>query len=239
METGFMRFFYLALVPFSLTFFFYWTVGGIFAALDYYFDSHGLLSKYKIQSNKVIDWRHYESSAKYVMSHFFLVILPFTCVFGLLFDWRGCADFSDPIPSIGTCVLHLMGFVFVEEIGFYYTHRLSHHPLFYAAVHKRHHEWKSPVAITAIYAHPLEQIFTNLTPIVAGGFIFKSHIILVTIFLVIAVLNTLIAHCGYNFPYLDAKKHDLHHSKTDVNYGFLGLCDWMHKTRAKDKYKNI
>jgi fatty acid hydroxylase domain-containing protein 2 len=50
--------------------------------------------------------------------------------------------------EIGICIL-------VEEFGFYYSHRLMHNKRIYKYIHKQHHLWTAPVAVTAIYAHPI------------------------------------------------------------------------------------
>ena len=52
--------------------------------------------------------------------------------------------------------------VLVEEVLFYYSHRLLHSRWFYGRVHKQHHEYKAPVGMAAIYAHPLEFAASDL-----------------------------------------------------------------------------
>ena len=42
----------------------------------------------------------------------------------------------------------------VMDVGFYYSHRLLHHPRLYAAIHKFHHSLTTPVAIGAECARP-------------------------------------------------------------------------------------
>jgi len=44
--------------------------------------------------------------------------------------------------------------------------RLLHHATVYKYIHKKHHEWKAPIGVTAVYAHPVEHIVSNLLPTV-------------------------------------------------------------------------
>jgi sterol desaturase/sphingolipid hydroxylase (fatty acid hydroxylase superfamily) len=78
-------------------------------------------------------------------------------------QWRGCS-FSAELPTFQQVAWELFVFVWVEEFGFYYSHRYGcccydyeiyilllfhnsflHHPLIYKHVHKIHHEWTAPI----------------------------------------------------------------------------------------------
>jgi len=45
-------------------------------------------------------------------------------------------------PSAIYMFLQIAFCIIVEEVLFYYSHRMLHHPRFYAKVHKIHHEFK-------------------------------------------------------------------------------------------------
>jgi methylsterol monooxygenase len=75
---------------------------------------------------------------------------------------------SPQIPTIDRIVKDWIVFVLLREFGFYYSHRLLHHPSIYKYIHKKHHEWQTPIAITAIYCHPFEHVFGNLLPAFLG-----------------------------------------------------------------------
>ena len=61
------------------------------------------------------------------------------------------------------------------------TFRLGHWGPLYKSIHKIHHEWTAPIAVTAIYCHPLEHLFCNVLPLSAGMLIMSSHLLTATI----------------------------------------------------------
>lgn len=91
----------------------------------------------------------------------------FTHVSYYLLKWRSYPNITH-LPSLPRFAFDIVLFILIEEIGFYYSHRLLHHPKIYKFIHKRHHEWTAPIAITAIYCHPVEHVFANLIPITLG-----------------------------------------------------------------------
>lgn len=54
-----------------------------------------------------------------------VVLLPGAVVFSLLLKWRG-SDLSFTPPTAAVFLVHMLGFVIIEEIGFYYAHRFDH-----------------------------------------------------------------------------------------------------------------
>ncbi|KAI8798362.1 fatty acid hydroxylase domain-containing protein 2 [Biomphalaria glabrata] len=147
--------------------------------------------------------------------------------------WMGSTWSAEELPSVNRVLLELAVFAVVEEIGFYYSHRLLHHPRLYKYIHKKHHEWTAPVGIVSIYAHPVEHVFANLVPPGLGPILMGSHLFTAWLFWAIAIVSTTIDHSGYRLPvFLSPDFHDFHHLKFNTNYGVLGILDRLHGTDA-------
>ena len=54
-------------------------------------------------------------------------------------------------------------------------HRVLHHPLLYKHIHKKHHEWSTPIGLVADYAHPVEHVISNIIPMYTGGWGISQH----------------------------------------------------------------
>lgn len=118
------------------------------------------------------------------------------------------------LPSAYRIVFDLLMLVACEEIGFYYVHRTLHHRLFYNRFHKVHHEWQVPIAMSAIYCHPVEHVFCNLLPIFGGFLILGSHVLTCWLWIASVYFVVLNDHSGYHFPFfLSSEAHDYHHRR--------------------------
>ncbi|KAG1670634.1 Fatty acid hydroxylase domain-containing protein 2 [Nymphon striatum] len=148
-----------------------------------------------------------------------------------LIQWRGLVIKPEDLPSFPWVLIELVVCVLAEEVVFYYSHRMLHHPRIYKYIHKKHHEWVAPIAITSLYAHPVEHILSNLLPPFVGPFLLGSHVATTWLWYTIAALSTLNAHSGFHFPFFPSPEaHDYHHLKFNQNYGVLGILDRLHGT---------
>jgi methylsterol monooxygenase len=186
------------------------------------------VSQWKIQPNKELDWNMLGRSMPLIIFNFllgqilgpgaFLMTLPESA-----WDMR-------QLPTTTTLLRDIIVWMTVEEIIFFYLHRWMHeNKKMYAAVHKIHHTWTSPVSYVAIYCHPFEHVLCNLLPFLAGPILCGSHILAAGVYLTVGTIHTLAVHSGYWFCD-DNGMHDMHHAKFNVNYGVLGVMDTLYGT---------
>ncbi|XP_065886435.1 fatty acid hydroxylase domain-containing protein 2-like isoform X2 [Dysidea avara] len=188
------------------------------------------LYKYKIQGEHV-DPEKYKSAVIRAILNLAFINVPIAVLAYHVAVWRGVSFGYDGIPDLFTAVWQLATIVVIEEVCFYYSHRLLHHPFLYKHVHKTHHEWTAPVGVVSIYAHPLEHIISNTVPIILGPLVVNAHLSLTWLWYTIAIVNTLTVHSGYHFPFLiSPEAHDFHHLKFTNNFGVLGILDHLHGT---------
>ncbi|KAJ0427067.1 fatty acid hydroxylase superfamily-domain-containing protein [Aspergillus carlsbadensis] len=134
------------------------------------------------------------------------------------------------LPSLAELACDIILSLLLREALFYYSHRLLHSRYLYSRIHKQHHRFTAPIALAAQYAHPFEQIFANALPISLPPQLLGSHIVTFWVFLGYELFNTATVHSGYDFMGGKARMHDAHHEKFNLNYGSVGLLDWVHGT---------
>ena len=139
---------------------------------------------------------------------------------------------SPTLPSVAELAWSLVVSVLVEEVAFYYSHRLFHTKVLYRRVHKLHHQFTAPVGMAAEYAHPLEHMISNVLPVAAGPLLLGSHLTFMWMWMAFALSTTVNTHSGYDTPLHRgvSRSHDMHHEKFHVCYGVLGVLDWLHGT---------
>ncbi|KAB7499172.1 Fatty acid hydroxylase domain-containing protein 2 [Armadillidium nasatum] len=214
----------------------YWGIGSFYT----YMDISGkpeFLRRYKIQPGTNEPVERNQLIKLIAIAHFNQILsIPVAAVCYYIFKYRGFNN-SYKLPTFHWVIFELAIFIIVEEICFYYSHRLLHHRYLYKRYHKLHHEWQSPIAVTAVYSHPVEHIFSNLLPIFAGPMIMGSHIATFWLWVSLAIFSTLNAHSGYHLPFFPSPEaHDFHHLKFNQCYGVLGVLDLLHGT--DEKFRN-
>ncbi|CAJ0566066.1 unnamed protein product, partial [Mesorhabditis spiculigera] len=137
------------------------------------------VQQYKIQGKKYVTWQKYSSTFPLIAFNTTVVAASVSTIFYVLGKYTG-VSFSREVPSLLIILRDLIFSVLIEELGFYYTHRLFHQPFFYKRIHKIHHRWTAPVSITSVYCHPLEHAISNLMPIMLGPTLIGAHMITMT-----------------------------------------------------------
>lgn len=213
----------------------FWIQCCLLLMIDFYPDQFSEWSKWKIQpdKNRPLTTAKFIQCLKVVLFNQVVVNIAVACaVYWLMILTYGSINIeTENFPTFLTVLIHFVFFIAVEEVGFYYSHRLMHQPTLYQLFHKQHHEWIAPIGCAAIYAHPLEHIVCNLGPVVLGPCLLQSHLCTYWLWLTFAVATTVNSHSGYHFPFAPSPEmHDYHHLAFNVNYGVLGLLDRLHRT---------
>lgn len=116
----------------------------------------------------------------------------------------------------------------ITEIGFYSVHVLLHYSTFlYRHIHKVHHRFVAPTAMTCVYAHPLEFVAGNIFPIYLSCMLTNAHpFTCYGIWFPLAMAGTCKGHCGYRIMGM-TDMHDVHHIYFRHNYGSMVLLDYV------------
>eukprot|EP01064_Diplonema_japonicum_P027549 TRINITY_DN3_c0_g3_i2.p1 TRINITY_DN3_c0_g3~~TRINITY_DN3_c0_g3_i2.p1 ORF type:complete len:343 (+),score=90.12 TRINITY_DN3_c0_g3_i2:85-1029(+) len=135
---------------------------------------------------------------------------------------------SEEITDFQTTFLSFMAAKTLNSVLFYWAHRTAHHPALYW-IHKQHHSYVGCISVSAEYAHPLEQVFTNQMPIVLSIMLTVNHPLPTMFWVWERLQQTYQTHSGYAFvgtlPHKlgithtsGAAFHDFHHSVNSGNY---------------------
>lgn len=124
----------------------------------------------------------------------------------------------DLIPTV-------LGMLVMEDILFYSLHRLCHSIAWLRDhIHHAHHEWRDPVAAAAADAHPMEHLGVNVFPVLWVSTWFQLNYAETLVWMFLATTNSVLSHSYGNKGF-----HWLHHQQRNVNFGTLGLCDYLGK----------
>lgn len=125
----------------------------------------------------------------------------------------------------------------VTELWFYHTHIFAHHPSIYKHLHKLHHKFKHPYALTALFCTGYEAIIINTFAGGLGPVLFQMETPYIYFWFVIISINATVTHSGYKISYLFDGTHDLHHTDFNCNYGTSIYLDKLYGTYKEPSNK--
>lgn len=181
------------------------------------FERVGWLKKYKIQGKSNTPAAQEKCINRLLLYHF-AVNLPVMIVSYPVFKHMGMRS-SLPLPSWKVVLTQIVFYFILEDFVFYWGHRVLHTKWLYKHVHSVHHEYATPFGLTSEYAHPAEILFLGFATII-GPALTGPHLMTLWLWMVLRVLETVEAHCGYHFPwslsnflpiYGGSDFHDYHH----------------------------
>jgi sterol desaturase/sphingolipid hydroxylase (fatty acid hydroxylase superfamily) len=183
----------------------------VLSSCFYLFDT-GLVRSDKYYSKSIGDRATHldlKSILPTVCSNLILAYVTGKVVWGMVGSWKS------PI-SEWPSVIHLIITVVIEEVWFYHSHRVMHCSFMYK-FHKQHHSFNKPIALAALYCHPVEMLLCNIPLVLVGPIITSMSLTTYVIWNLITATYVCLNHCGHQLIptwIVDTTYHDLHHQQT-------------------------
>lgn len=208
----------------------YWSLCFLFFVYDYFCDENKSKINNPSGSYKIykINWNLYKQSIIVSLQTQLFIFMP---VIVSVFPYYNFKEITEGWDLIFQSVKELFIATIIEEFYFYYTHRLLHNVLW--KHHAKHHELITTVAVGTLNSSVIENIISNLFPILIMPFIINMSYITAVIWTVMATISAVTAHCGFIIFNNLSRFHSLHHLNRTCNYGVLGLADHIHGTYIK------
>ncbi len=175
----------------------YW----FFSMICYFIDLFTLDKDHK-------NWKKYKNAA--VVSFVNQTLISVPTVY-LLNDHVNNAINKSQNDTITTTLSKVFIIANLSNIFFYFLHYLLHLNPLYKLIHYKHHEFIDPIAVAALYAHPIEHLFGNLLSFIVPFILIGTNYYAALFMVFFGTLVTITAHCDYKF--LGNNKHPIHHRK--------------------------
>jgi len=141
-------------------------------------------------------------------------------------------SWKNEFPSLPMFLFHIVLCLFLEDFGHYCLHRCLHIRSLYPLIHKVHHEYPAPFAMSATYAHPIETMILGLATFYPAVVVPDFHLFTFYVWVLLRSFDANVEHCGYdvtrNFRtafYGGTAFHDKHH--TSFNYNFASRFTYL------------
>lgn len=139
-----------------------------------------------------------------------------------------------PAPHPAWVAAQVLGFVYLDDLLYWFLHRAMHTRWLYRRVHQLHHRIPAPWAIAGHYMHPAEYLATTAL-MLAPPVLLGVHVVTLWAWIVVRQWEAAEGHSGYHLPWSPtrwlpggdgAAHHDFHHSRPQGNFaGFFPLWD--------------
>lgn len=202
--------------------------------------------KIRIQETEKANLHHFKHDLGFSASTFLVFAVMDVCL--LYLESRGYTQIYFDITDYGYLWLVVSFFIvlFIDDMFFYWSHRVMHMPRFYKFFHKVHHESTDPSPLTAFAFHPSEAVIEQLMHVVLP-FLLPLNFGVMIVWQIFSMLNNVLGHLGYEIypkgwvklPLLQFKTasthHNMHHQLFNGNYAlyFTWWDKWM-GTEFKD-----
>ena len=191
----------------------YILISAAFAALD----TTGTLQARKVQKDACTDPRLYAEIAMDVLVLLLVVATPTLCLMVWTLRWRNRRFPRFPKTGWVTFGLSLLIMYLVSDFVAWGVHKGLHKGALWDHVHAKHHDVVAPIAVSSLYAHPVEVVCWDMLPFFLGPLLLGIDAPTFFAVSIVAIVNTLLVHSGYDVFYDDGH-HDLHHERLKCNY---------------------
>jgi methylsterol monooxygenase len=213
--------FYYTVVPFMVHMLIYWSTSGFFYVLDRMY-----------MDKEHVNWKKYPIAAKTSFINQMFISFPSLYLLRSHIEKAVISSYDDTIYVI---FIKLFLIINLSNLLFYSFHRILHIKFFYNHIHYRHHEFNEPVAVAALYAHPIEHFTTNTMSFILPFILIGTSYSMMLVLLGFASLITVLSHTSHNRMLPTFNDHMIHHKLFRYNYGFGGYIDRLFNTFREEK----
>ena len=151
--------------------------------------------------------------------------------------------------SVAYFLFSIFLMIIIQDMYFYFTHRLLHTRWMLKHVHNIHHRSVNPTPLAAYSFHPLEAFIESVI-VIPLVILFPVHYLAFLLFTLLVLMMNVLGHLGFEFipsryrgSYLgrlltSSTHHNLHHQKVNKNFGYyFTWWDRLFKTLDEKCYK--